>query len=342
MDLAFCTLLLTQPFVWLLVLAVAVIQSPVTLLASLLCRRKPRSFRGLHVLISGGSEGIGLELAKQCAARGATVTLVARTRSKLDAARAFVLEATPSAKVSVQTADVSQAAQVAQAVELGEKELGPVDVCIASAGASIPKYFEDLTHDDFAKMMNVNYFGVVNLAKAVLPGMLSRGEGQFAAVSSMVAAVPFVGYAAYAPAKVACRSLMDVLRNEHADTPLQFHVAFPPDTDTPGFEKENVTKPYETSHVFPEVFNEKFPAADVAALMLDGMARGDYFLRSPDSFGNLIVERAWGHFPRTQPLLSAAVAPLFVGLHGVLLWMVDRAVKKGAHHKPPAPPATKH
>ena len=33
---------------------------------------------------------------------------------------------------------------------------------------------------------------------------------------------------------------MDVLRNEHADTPLQFHVAFPPDTETPGFEKENV------------------------------------------------------------------------------------------------------
>ena len=43
---------------------------------------------------------------------------------------------------------------------------------------------------------------VVNLAKAVLPGMLSRGEGQFAAVSSMAACVPFVGYAAYAPAKV--------------------------------------------------------------------------------------------------------------------------------------------
>jgi 3-dehydrosphinganine reductase len=230
MDLAFCTLLLTQPFVWLLVAAAAVLQSPVTLLASLLSRRKPRSFSGRHVLITGGSEGIGLEIAKQCAARGATVTLVARTRSKLDAARASVLAATPSAKVGVQTADVSQAAQVAQAVELGEKELGPVDVCIASAGASIPKYFEDLTHEDFAKMMSVNYFGgmpqrapnprladprqvcysrvhalpwtVVNIAKAVLPGMVSRGEGQFAAVSSMAACVPFVGYAAYAPAKV--------------------------------------------------------------------------------------------------------------------------------------------
>ena len=159
MDLAFCTLLLTQPFVWLLVAAAAVIQSPVTLLSSLLSRRKPRSFSGRHVLITGGSEGIGLEIAKQCAARGATVTLVARTRSKLDAARASVLAATPNAKVGVQTADVSQAAQVAQAVELGEKELGPVDVCIAAAGASIPKYFEDLTHEDFAKMMSVNYFG---------------------------------------------------------------------------------------------------------------------------------------------------------------------------------------
>ena len=89
-----------------------------------------------------------------------------------------------------------------------------------------------------------------------LPGMASRGRGSFAAISSMAAAVPFVGYAAYSPAKAACRSFVDVLRNEYADTPLQFHVAFPPDTQTPGYERENATKPWETSHVWPEVFNE--------------------------------------------------------------------------------------
>ena len=71
-------------------------------------------------------------------------------------------------------------------------------------------------------------------------------------------------------------------------------------------------------------------------------ARGDYFLRSPDTFGNLIVERAWGHFPRTQPLLSAAIAPVFVGLHSVMVWLADRAVKKRAHHKQPAAPTTMH
>ena len=93
LDLAFLTLLLTQPVIWLLVLAAALLQSPVTLLAALLSRRRARSYSGRHVLITGGSEGIGLEIAKQCAARGAVVTLVARTRSKLDAARATVLAA---------------------------------------------------------------------------------------------------------------------------------------------------------------------------------------------------------------------------------------------------------
>ena len=106
--------------------------------------------------------------------------------------------------------------------------------------------------------------------------------------------------------------------------------------------QENETKPWETNHVWPEAFNETFPAADVARMLLDGMAQGDYFLRSPDTFGNLIVERAWGHFPRTQPLLSAAIAPVFVGLHSAMVWMVDRAVKKGAHHKQPAAPTTMH
>ena len=138
-----------------------------------------------------------------------------------------MLAENPAAKVHLQTADVGSAAELADAVQQCEVLLGPVDVCIASAGASIPKYFEDLTTDDFSKMMLVNYFGVVNLARVVLPGMAKRGSGQFTAVSSMAAAVPFVGYAAYAPAKAACRVFVDVLRNEYADTPLSFHVAFP-------------------------------------------------------------------------------------------------------------------
>merc|ERR1712107_321656 len=126
-------------------------------------------------------------------------------------------------------------ASLSSAVANSEETFGPVDICIAAAGNSIPKYFEDLSEDDFLKMMNVNYMGVVNLSKVVLPGMTTRDSGHFCAVSSMASVIPFLGYAAYAPSKAACKSFMDVLRNEFADTQVKLHIACPPDIDTPGF-----------------------------------------------------------------------------------------------------------
>jgi len=285
-----------------------------------------------HVLISGGSEGIGFELAKLSAQRGGKVSIMARTQSKLENAKAEVLKIAPDATVKTFQADVGNRAAVAEAVRSAEKEMGPVDICIAAAGAAIPKYFEDLADSDFEMMLRVNYLGVVNLAKEVVPGMTSRNAGHFCAVCSMAAAVPFVGYAAYAPAKAACRSFMDVMRNEFADTDVCFHIAFPPDTDTPGFAKENETKPYETSHVWPACFNEVFPATQVACQLLDGILAGRYFLQSPDFFGNLLVSRAWGHFPRVAPLLEALAAPIFVGVHSAMVWMADRAVRLRGHH----------
>lgn len=294
--------------------------------------KKRETIVGKHVLISGGSEGIGLEIAKLCAQQGAKVSLVARTLKKLEAAKEEVQKVAPHAEVGLFTADVGERAALAKAVKEAEAKLGPLDVCIAAAGSAIPKYFEDLSEDDFTMMMRVNYHGVVNLAKEVLPGMASRNSGHFCAISSMAAAVPFIGYAAYAPAKAACRSLLDVLRNEFSDTNVQFHIAFPPDTDTPGAVIENTTKPYETSHVWPECFNEVFPAKQVAEFLLEDMLAGEYFLRSPDFFGNLIVSQAWGYFPRARPLLEAAIAPLFVGLHAAMVWMADRGVRSRAHH----------
>lgn len=91
-------------------------------------------------------------------------------------------------------------------------------------------------------------------------------------------------------------------------------------------------KPYETSHVWPECFNDVFPAKQVAEYLLDDMLAGNYWLRSPDFFGNLLVSRSWGHFPRPRPLLEAAIAPIFVGVHAVMVWMADRVVRSQAHH----------
>jgi len=319
-------------FTWLvgLVVTAAGIYVTLPMLRSLFGSRE--SIAGRHVLITGGSEGIGFELAKLCAERGAKVSLVARTQKKLEAAKEQI-KAAMGCEVTVQSGDAGDRSSLAGAVKACEAAQGPVDVCIAAAGSSIPKYFEDLTEDDFDKMLRVNYLGVVNLAKEVLPGMAQRDSGHFCAISSIAAAVPFVGYAAYAPAKAACRAFLDVLRNEFSDTKVQIHIAFPPDTDTPGFARENETKPYETSHVWPECLNEVFPARKVAEDLIDDMLDGQYFLRSPDIFGNILVSRGWGHFPRARPFIEALLAPIFVAVHALMVWMADRAVQKRGHHR---------
>jgi len=327
----------TQPLVWIAVGVAAAISLPL-LLGFRMFRGPRESIARKHVLITGGSEGIGLELAKLAASRGSRVSLIARTRSKLENARAEVLAATAEAAVGIFTADVGDRAALHAAIAAAESELGAVDVCIAAAGASFPKYFEELDDKDYELMMRVNYYGIVNAARALLPRMAERAAADlstaphFAAVCSMVAGTPFIGYAAYAPSKAACKSFIDVLRNEYADTRVALHIAFPPDMDTAGFVRENETKPYETKHVWPEMFNDLFHPADVARALLDDMLDGHYFLRSPDVFGNLLISRSWGHFPRSRPVLEAALAPLFVGLHAVMVWMADRIVKQRNHH----------
>jgi 3-dehydrosphinganine reductase len=98
---------------------------------------------------------------------------------------------------------------------------------------------------------------VVNLARAYLTNRNEKNDPDsgtlqnsnprhFLAVSSIAGMVPFIGYASYAPTKAAVVSFCDVLRNEFADVSnIHIHCCFPPDMDTPGFAKENETKPIE-------------------------------------------------------------------------------------------------
>ena len=87
------------------------------------------TLRDQHVLITGGSSGIGLELARQAAAAGARVSLIARDPAKLALAREAIGGATFSA-----VADVAVEARVTEAIRAAEQTHGPVDVLIASAG----------------------------------------------------------------------------------------------------------------------------------------------------------------------------------------------------------------
>jgi len=206
--------------------------------------------KGRHVVVTGGSSGIGKEVARQALRSGAAaVTLVARKVSVLAEAKAE-LEKTAVAGQAVLIASIDVGAgeePVVEAFERLVKAAGmPVDVLVNCAGTSTPGMFEDLDPGTFDHLMRVNYLGSVYPSRAVVPTMKSRGGGRIVFVSSQAGQVGVFGFSAYSPTKFALVGLAQVLRMELAPYGVSVSVAFPPDTDTPGFAEENAHKPEET------------------------------------------------------------------------------------------------
>lgn len=229
-------------------------------------------------LVTGGSSGIGLEAGKQLAAQGAHVFLAARRVELLDGA----LKALEAARVSpsqcfgIYSVDVSDAAQAAGVVEAVTARAGLPDLVINSAGVVHPGYIQDLDLERYRWMMEINYFGVVNIVKAVLPGMMERRSGQIVNISSAASFLGITGYSAYAPSKVAVNGFSEALRAECKPYGIQVSLAFPPDTDTPQLAYENQYKPLETQAISGTF--APLPAERVARKILEGAAAGKFWI----------------------------------------------------------------
>jgi 3-dehydrosphinganine reductase len=172
-------------------------------------------------------------------------------------------------------ADVSDWSQVKTAVENVERDAGVPDLLINCAGSSHPGYVQEIPIDVFHQMMDIDYFGTVNMVKALLPGMLERGSGHIVNISSISGFLAPFGYSAYGPAKFAVRGFSDILRLELKPLGVRVSVAFPPDMDTPGMVTENKTKPYETIEAFSTSLVQAEP---VAKEILNGVRHGRYII----------------------------------------------------------------
>lgn len=232
-------------------------------------------FEGKKVLITGGSSGIGLELARQLQALGSQVTLLARDPAKLDAAKTTLLEIRPT-DVRLIPVDVSDPNALTCALQDIISGINLPDVLVNSAGFSHPGYVEELPLDVFRSSMETNFLGTVAVTKALLPGFLARGSGHIVNLSSLAGVIGTFGYSAYGASKFAIRGFSDVLRAEMKPRGIKVSVVFPPDTETPQLHWEAQYKPIETQILAGS--DKPLPVSLVARTILEGVAKGRYVI----------------------------------------------------------------
>jgi 3-dehydrosphinganine reductase len=240
------------------------------------------SFEGKLALITGGSSGIGLALARMLAAEGARVWILARRQEPLENALKSLASVNGS-QPGMLSADVTDWQQVETAIKRLTDEAGVPDLVINSAGVTEPGYIHEMPVETFREVMEINYLGTVHVTKAVLPGMLQRGSGDIVNISSAGGYVTGPGYGAYSPSKFAVRGFSDALRAEIKPRGLRAFLVYPPNTDTP-------QRAYEVSRQSPEVHYVDehagigpillgtLPVKQVAEDILKGVRRGSYII----------------------------------------------------------------
>ncbi len=165
---------------------------------------------GKHVVITGASDGIGRALALEMAARGAHVTVAARSAAKLDEVVSEIAAAGGSA-VAVPT-DVTVPASCAALVDAAVARHGDVDILVCNAGIGSASQGDDVIPvDAIRRIMEVNFMGAVQATAAALPS-LRRTHGLVVAVSSLQGLFAFPNAAGYAASKHAMQGFFDSLR----------------------------------------------------------------------------------------------------------------------------------
>lgn len=147
----------------------------------------PDVAKGKNILITGGSEGIGKQVAENCAAAGAKVILVARTQEKLDAAAKEIAD--KGGDVVTYSCDLSDLDALDDLSEKVLNDLGHVDILVNNAGRSIRRSLR-LTYErfhDFERVMQINYFSAVRLTMNLLPSMVDRKQGHVINISTIAA-----------------------------------------------------------------------------------------------------------------------------------------------------------
>jgi NAD(P)-dependent dehydrogenase (short-subunit alcohol dehydrogenase family) len=172
-----------------------------------------QSIRGKVALVTGGSRGIGLAIARALVAEGVDVAVTGKSAAHLSAARPKIEAAGPGSVETMQ-ADVRRYDEMKRAIEATVARFGGLDFLVNNAGIGIFADVASMTPDQWAELMETNLTGVFNACHAALPHLRSRGGGFIVNISSLAGKNPFVQGAAYCASKAGLNAFSEALMQE--------------------------------------------------------------------------------------------------------------------------------
>ncbi|PLR76405.1 oxidoreductase [Bacillus sp. V3-13] len=175
------------------------------------------SLKGKNIIITGASGGIGAEIARLCAGRGANLVLMARSLDKLEALKTE-LQGRFDIDVYVHQLDVSKTDEVQTVFEKALGQLGRVDILVNNAGFGVFREAHEATIDEIKGMFNVNVVGLMACTRMVLPVMRAQASGHIINIASQAGKIATPKSSVYSATKHAVLGYTNSLRMEAADS----------------------------------------------------------------------------------------------------------------------------
>jgi 3-oxoacyl-[acyl-carrier protein] reductase len=172
-----------------------------------------QSLHGRVAVVTGGSRGIGLAIARALVADGVQVAITGRSAAHLSSARPKIEAAGPGAVETLQ-ADVRNHDDVRRAVDAAAARFGGLDILINNAGVGIFNDVASMTQAQWAEVIDTNLTGVFNACHAALPHLRRRGGGFIINISSLAGKNPFANGAAYCASKSGLNAFSEALMQE--------------------------------------------------------------------------------------------------------------------------------
>lgn len=180
-------------------------------------RRHAYDFTGRTVVITGGSRGLGLVMARQLAAEGAKLALLARDQAELDRAADDIRSHHPDADLLPLVTDVRHRYDAERAIAQTFEHFGAIDVVINNAGTIQVGPIDHMKLADYEDAMNTHFWGPLYMIVAALPHMRREGRGRIVNISSIGGKISLPHLVPYSASKFALAGLSDGLRAELAE-----------------------------------------------------------------------------------------------------------------------------